>query len=230
MEEKRMLRLLHHAEEYEDALDMLHPEDALEPGFARSEALKEATPKSRAIRSRLAVVVGHTKRSPGAKGVKPISIHEYFWNRQLAKHIQLIAGSEGVDCRIFFRDGIGILGAYKNVATWLPNSCIELHFNAYNGRVKGTETLYGLYDKSKIWASTVQDAMVALYGRTGNYDRGIKLRKIGERGGENVNQLDNIPSCLIEPYFGDEPSEAKLAEDYLINLASAIVAAHNQLF
>lgn len=232
MDEKKLLKLLHDAEEYEDALDMLHPEDALDIHHSKSMLSSDAVQLESLgdSASKLAVVVGHTKRSPGAPGVEPISMHEYFWNHQLAQQIQSTANSKGVDCKIFFRDGIGISGAYRNVASWLPNACIELHFNAYNGRVKGTETLYGLYGESEKWADAVQNAMVTLYERAGAYDRGIKLRKTGERGGKNVNQLKEIPSCLIEPFFGDESSEAKLAKDYLIDLAAAIVVAHNGLF
>ncbi len=69
--------------------------------------------------------------------------------------------------------------------------------------------------------------MSTLYDRNDNGgNRGIKIRKIGERGGKNVNQLDVIPSCLIEPYFGDESSDAVLAKDYLLELARSIVETH----
>ena len=224
MNEKNFQKLLHDAEEYEDVLDLLHPEDKVDPDLTKLETLS-FTPSSK-----LAIVVGHTKRSPGAKGVAPISMHEYFWNNKLASNIKSISSQNDIECAIFFRDGIGISGAYKEVSDWSPNSCIELHFNAYNGQVKGTETLYGEHDQSKIWADTLQNAMVVLYTRTTVHDRGIKLRKISERGGKNVNQLDNIPSCLIEPYFGDELSEAVLAKDHLVELAQAIVTAHKNIF
>lgn len=223
LNEEKLLQLLFQAEEYEDALDALHPEDEVEPDLTKRKTLRFSS-------SKLAIVVGHTERSPGAKGVSPIFDYEYFWNKRLAKLIQSSANSNNVECGIFFRDGIGVVGAYEKVAQWRPQSCIELHFNAYNGSVLGTETLYGLYDPSREWAQNIQDAMVELYERRGMLDRGLKKRAIGERGGKNVNQLEDIPSCLIEPYFGDASEDALLADDYLNELAQSIVATHKNLF
>lgn len=223
--EETLTELLLQSEEYEDALDLLHPEDEKEPEFSglKSENF---------FVSRLAIVVGHTKRSPGAVGVSPIDDYEYFWNTQLARKIQQVAVQERVDCGIFFRDGIGIEGAYKAVAEWGARSCVELHFNSFNGSVIGTETLYGELPASRHWASVVQAQMVEIYDRQERADRGIKERAIGERGGRNVNQLNSsqIPSCLIEPYFGDVTGEAVLANERIDALAKSIVAAHESTY
>ncbi len=223
LSESEVLQLLMQAEEYEDALDVLHPEDAVKEDPTVFETFDTAS-------SKLAIVVGHTQRSQGASGATPISTTEYIWNKQLAKHIKSIASSHNIGCKIFYRDGVGIVGAYKRVKIWEPDSCIELHFNAFNGQVIGTETLYGAYHPSKDWAEAIQQAIIKLYDRNPKSDRGIKQRKIGERGGKNVNQLDTIPSCLVEPYFGDVSSEAVLADDYLIDLAKAIVDTHINYF
>ncbi len=223
LNENSLLQLLMQSEEYEDALDILHPEDEIEDDLTRQKSLRFTS-------SKLAIVVGHTRRGPGAEGANPISSCEYFWNSKLAKLIKSQASANNIECGIFYRDGIGIKGAYKKVNLWHADSCIELHFNAYDGKVIGTETLYGLYSPSKDWASSIQDAMVGLYDRTGKPDRGIKQRIIGERGGKSVNQLDTIPSCLIEPYFGDVSSEAILADSYLLDLAKVLVDTHKHNF
>jgi len=223
LNEDDLLQLLFQAEEYEDALDALHPEDEVKPDLTKLKTLRFTF-------SKLAIVVGHTERNPGAKGISPISNYEYFWNKRLAKLIQSFANSNDIECGIFFRDGVGIVGAYKKVVQWSPHSCVELHFNAYNGAVTGTETLYGLYDPSREWAQNIQNLMVELYERSGKLNRGIKKRAIGERGGKNVNQLENIPSCLIEPYFGDASKDAFLADNYLNELAKSIVTAHKNSF
>ena len=223
LNEKSLLKLLMQSEEYEDALDILHPEDEIEDDLTKQKSLGFTS-------SKLAIVVGHTKRKPGAEGANPISSCEYFWNSKLAKLIKSQASANNIECGIFYRDGIGIKGAYKKVNQWHADSCIELHFNAFNGRVIGTETLYGSYSPSEAWASSIQDAMAELYDREGRQDRGLKQRVIGERGGKNVNQLDTIPSCLIEPYFGDTSSEAILADSYLLDLAKVLVDAHKQNF
>ena len=220
MNEESLLNLLNSSEEYEDALDILHPEDKIELDSTQIKSLNFESS------SKMAIVVGHTNRSPGAKGIEPIGMNEYFWNKQLADYIQSIANENEIDCKVFFRDGIGISGAYKQVEKWSPDTCIELHFNAFNQTVKGTETLYGVYSKSKTFAQTIQTNMVNLFNREGIDKRGIKLRKVGERGGKSVNSLKNIPSCLIEPYFGDEPSEAVLALNHINDLANSIVEGH----
>ncbi|OQX15966.1 MAG: hypothetical protein BWK73_05405 [Thiothrix lacustris] len=205
------------AEEYENTLDILHPEDVIKQEKAflfRS--------------SKLALVVGHSARSPGAKGCPPISRHEYHWNQFLAKIIKDIATAKGINCEIFYRDGIGILGAYQEVNDWKADACVELHFNAYNGQVVGSEVLYGSSNIfSKKLAEDFQEMLVRVYSREGVANRGIKHCKAGvDRGGENVNQLVNIPSCLIEPYFGDAQSDAKKAKKYINVLADSIIAVY----
>ena len=54
-----------------------------------------------------------------------------------------------------------------------------------------------------------QDAMVDVFSRTGQGNRGLKKIDPGGRGYESVSALD-IPSALVEPCFGDNPAEAVL--------------------
>jgi len=212
--------ILMKAEEYEDQLDALNVGDRKSPDIPVSRS--ESPPSSR-----IAIIVGHSQRSPGARGVEPVSTYEYFWNSELAGMISSVASAAGVQCGLFYRDGIGISGAYQQVVEWAPDTCIELHFNAYNNQVTGTETLYGLYPPSRDWAQHVQAHIAGVFERAENGgDRGIKLRNLGERGGKSVNQLDTLPSCLIEPYFGDASPDARLARDKRELLARAIVEAH----
>lgn len=215
-------RQLSLAEEYEDILDQLHPRDRVEDLVSPAVKIYANALK------KLALVVGHTKRSPGQYGVAPISSHEYEWNAKLANEIRTIASDRGIECGVFFRDGIGIEGAYKNVAAWDAATCIELHFNGYDSTASGTETLYGVRDISMNWASLVQDSLVKLFNRDGSANRGIKKRanRKGERGGKNVNQLQHIPSCLIEPFFGDSEDDARLGSNLFLELAATIVDVH----
>ncbi len=55
-------------------------------------------------------------------------------------------------------------------------------------------------------------------------DRKLKERDPGDRGYRSVSEL-NIPSALIEPFFGDNPMEAKRAHDNKGDLAFAIANA-----
>ncbi len=183
--------------------------------------------------NKLAIVVGHTRLAPGASGVAPISASEYTWNTDLAQKIKAHAATKGVAVEIFFRDGHGISGAYAQVRQWGARAAIELHFNAFNGRALGTETLHGTsFAGSQAWAKAVQAAMVTLYGRgtglPGN--RGLKPAPPHDRGRASVNALSSIASCLIEPFFGDNPAEAALGQSRKQGLAEALVAAFKSHF
>ena len=177
----------------------------------------------------LAVVVGHTRSSPGAEGKAPplpqspnSARFEYTWNSELAEMIKQKAQASGVRCSVFFRDSGGITGAYAGVRQWRPEATVELHFNAFNGRARGTETLFAL-PRSRAWAQALQDEFVALYDRRSSLDRGLKDRSGGGRGHLSLTQIE--PSALIEPFFGDEPSDAELGEQQKEHLANAVVAA-----
>ncbi|MEE4207848.1 MAG: N-acetylmuramoyl-L-alanine amidase, partial [Parvularcula sp.] len=177
----------------------------------------------------LAVVVGHTRSSPGAEGKAPplpqspnTARFEYTWNSELAEMIKQRADASGIRCSVFFRDSGGITGAYARVRQWRPEATLELHFNAFNGRARGTETLFAL-PTSRAWAQALQNEFVALYKRSGSLDRGLKDRSGGGRGRLSLTQIS--PSALIEPFFGDEPSDADLGEQKKERLADAIVAA-----
>lgn len=179
----------------------------------------------------LAVMVGHTRVSPGAEGAcppfAPDDRFEYGWNAGLARRILDIATAQGIRCKIFTRDGTDIAGSYVPVRQWGPQASVELHFNSADSpSVKGTLTLYGA-DESEAWAQALQDKMVALFNRQGQReDRGIHLPGPGSgyaRGTQNVVQIH--PSALIEPFFGHNPVDAELGISRKQKLAEAIVAA-----
>lgn len=177
---------------------------------------------------KLAIVVGHTERSTGASSVPPMSASEYPWNKDLAAKIVTECSALGATASVFFRDNVGISGAYAAVAASGAKAVVELHFNNNGGAARGTETLYGTAcAASKDWAKRVQDAMVELYGRGAGLplNRGLKKAPPHPRGGESVNALSNLPSCLIEPFFGDNPSDAALGHNKKDALAKAIAKA-----
>jgi N-acetylmuramoyl-L-alanine amidase len=185
------------------------------------------------VKGRLGIVVGHTKLSGGAMGKPPISTSEYVFNTGLAGLIKQVGESRGHEVSIFFRDVGNIVGAYKLVKEWQPEVCIELHFNASNGTVRGSETWYLDLNKEdhvmeEEFAQLVQDHICVVFGRgkgpkEGN--RGIKEPAKEDRGYFNLSQISQIPSILIEPFFGDNLDEAKLAVDKKQALAEAIIQA-----
>lgn len=201
-------------EQLEDALEMIQ-------GSASGRVQSEST--ERASGPAFAIVVGHTARAPGAASVPPVGQNEYFWNTDLANKINAACTARNVESKIFFRDGIGIGGAYAQVNAWGATCVAELHFNAFNGSAHGTETLYD-NDRnagSKNWAQKLQDAQLAALDLR---NRGLKEIDSGGRGFGSVSALD-IPSALIEPFFGDNANDAAVAEANKDTLANAIADA-----
>ena len=177
---------------------------------------------------KLAIVVGHSAAASGASGVAPISASEYPWNKDLAAKIVSECSANGVTAEVFFRDNGGISGAYSRAAASGPKAVVELHFNANGGAARGTETLYGTAcAASKAWAERVHGAMVQLYSRGSGLpgNRGLKKTPPHPRGSASVNALSTIPSCLIEPFFGDNASDAAWGHVKKDALAKAIANA-----
>jgi N-acetylmuramoyl-L-alanine amidase len=224
-----LLQLIALKEQIEDLIDQLRSPAPAKPVVKKSPALKKSvrskTKDAPAARNaRLAIVVGHTKTAPGAEGVAPVNSAEYPWNSDLASRIASYGAGKGVDVRIFFRDVGGIPAAYDTVEAWGAGAAIELHFNAADGTARGTETLYGTAcSGSAGWADKIQKSMVTLYGRTGTQIRGLKKCPPHPRGSASVNAMPDIPSCLIEPFFGDNPSDATLGQNKKQGLAEALV-------
>jgi N-acetylmuramoyl-L-alanine amidase len=194
---------------------------------------KIAEEKEMSISGRLAIVVGHTESAQGANGVAPLEQTEFEYNSDLADLIARLGESEGLKVDTVYRPRAGYAGireAYEIVSSFEPDAAIELHFNAFNGRVRGTETLYsdaedtpGLHELD--FAREIQDQMVRVFNRRGKQDRGLKSRPrtTRERGWYNVNQTTLFPSILIEPFFGDNEKDAALAISKKDALAACIV-------
>jgi N-acetylmuramoyl-L-alanine amidase len=175
---------------------------------------------------KLGVVVGHTTKAQGAMLGKPYDfVSEYEYHTMTAANMIAIGEHEGVEVLLAFRDDLGIQGAYKALEKRGAQACIELHFNSFNETTEGTETLYGQTPMAQAWASKVQAHMLSLYHRAGKQDRGIKLMKRDDRGGFNVNQAVSFPCVLIEPFFGDDPDEARRAISSHVSLAQTLVRA-----
>lgn len=208
--------------------DIHFPGEREEPS---SEA-PSATDAAVAVQGSLAIIVGHTSRRSGAHAVAPLSSNEYQYNNQVARLIKSYAGEKGLEAEIFLRDQVGIPGAYEKASEWEPDAICELHFNAANGRARGTEILYsdvrdqmGIHEKE--FAEIMQKDLCALFNRQGSQDRGIKNRtgRSGERGFTNLSQNFSVPSILLEPFFGDNPDDAKLGLQLQGEYAKAVVEA-----
>jgi N-acetylmuramoyl-L-alanine amidase len=203
---------------------------------AKPDAMKQ--PKGHRVR--LALIVGHEKARPGA------SLHgggsEYQYNMKVAQKAQAFAKEilfDELEVFVVYRDGQGIGGAYEEVKEIDPDVAIELHFNAFNKRVVGTELLYH-DDKDKdpalerAFATFLLDGLYALFRpgvpKNDKRLRGAKDLPAGHRGWYNVSRVMDFPSVLVEPFFGDTPSEAKLARELLDDYAKELCALTLEFF
>lgn len=213
-------RIKNLASELEDLLDTIGPleEDAEDDGAA-APAPDEAV-------KRLAIIVGHTELRQGAFALAPISQHEYPFNREIAHTMEMAAASKGLAVRTFFRDGVGIQGAYQAATAFNPDGIIELHFNSASAAARGTETLCSKDNPdSRKLADLIQQSMVGVFNRSGSRDRGVKVLREGDRGFVNVSAAPSVPAVLVEPFFGSNTADCQLAFDRSAEYAAGLVDA-----
>lgn len=164
--------------------------------------------------TKCAVIVGHTEKRPGAYS-EALKKAEYAWNKDLATRISWLGGP--VRIALFFRDGVGVAGAYKQAGEWGAHAAVELHFNASsNSSASGTETLY-ISELGKKLAEAIQAKMVKALELP---DRGAKKPWQG-RGEASLTALP-VPSVIVEPFFGSNTDDAASAEERKQDLAEAI--------
>ncbi len=175
---------------------------------------------------KLGIVIGHTKKSPGAYGL--FKQHEYEWNTHLAQLMGSHCIAISIQYKIETRDVGGIVGAYKRMMAWKPDAIIELHFNSFNGKATGVETLHtDNYDKVGLremeLAGKLSLAMSKVLSLPMRHRNGIKEISKGERGWYNVAQTLSVPSVLIESGFADNPVDSASMQKNKSALAAALV-------
>lgn len=177
-------------------------------------------------RVKLAVIVGHEKKAQGAVMAQPFGKSEYDFNSGVAAYMHKYAKAQVpmVEIEIIYRDGLGISGAYARARQLLCDAAIELHFNAFNGKVVGTETLTTPDSSDMDFAHIVHRKCCEVFGRDGQ-SRGVKALSKSARGGGNVHSFPGGVNCLVEPFFGDTHSEASLAMNRRDEYAEALVQA-----
>lgn len=183
---------------------------------------RETPPPDAKSEIHLAIVVGHEKNKPGAEFNGDFYESEYEFNSAIAELVKTLAGD--VKVSIVYRDGIGISGAYKKVTELNPDLCVELHFNAYNEKAFGSETLHSPDPMDKTWADIIHKKICVAFERGGN-SRGLKALSKSDRGAQSCYALTRIPNCLVEPFFGDNPSEASYASTHMKEYALSILDA-----
>lgn len=170
----------------------------------------------------LVLIVGHEKKAPGADFA--LGGSEYQYNSDIAKRAKEYAARKypNLKVEIVFRDGVGISGAYRKAKALKADACIELHFNAFNGQAQGTETLCSVEHEDRKFAEYVHNKICEVFERAGK-SRGVKALSRSARGGQSIYSMPGSANCLVEPFFGDNKAEAKMADERRIPYAVALL-------
>lgn len=192
----------------------------IEPIFAQQAELPHME-EARVLM--LGVIVGHTQEAPGAKS-KTLGMYEYQYNKFVAEAM-VAYGHHQVHVVVIYRDRIGVNGAYTEARKCGCDCVIELHFNAFNGNVRGTTTLCTADDSDVAFAKVVQDELCLLFNRSAHENQGVVTIPRAGRGGANVHSFPEGVNCLVEPFYGDNEADSKLAMDLGVKYAWCLVDA-----
>ena len=163
------------------------------------------------------LVIGHTKKSPGAKNKKR-ELTEFDFNDDLARRIE----RKVKDANIQKVYRITYIGLPDQINSINPDFIISLHCNAFNNNASGTEVLYWHNSpKGKHIASILQRHLVKHLRLP---DRKIKPVKGGDRGGLLLC-LTKAPCVISEPFFIDNDSDLDRALEDLDGLVQAYADA-----
>lgn len=177
---------------------------------------------------KLAVVVGHTRAAAGAYS-HTLRSSEYPWNSDLAVRIQAMR-SIRLQCQTFFRDAGGISGAYLDGERWGADAFVELHFNSsHNNTSTGTGVLYQTSVSKPFAILLFQEISTTLRlapwpGRSSGVSTPYQASGTQERGKSSLT-ASRRPSALIEPFFGSNPNDSRVAEANKDGLAQAVFRA-----
>jgi N-acetylmuramoyl-L-alanine amidase len=168
-----------------------------------------------------ALVIGHKKRSPGARNANQ-DLYEFDFNDDLARRIE--ADVKETDVQRVYRRTYNTLPG--DINEFEPNFIISLHCNAFNTQASGTEVLY--YHKSIKGKQIAEILQGKLVQHLQLKDRGIKPRSAEDRGG-TLLRYTSAPCVISEPFFIDNDDDLAKAQENINGLAQAYATAINEM-
>lgn len=179
---------------------------------------------------KLAIIIGHNRKSKGARAVSPVFGHRDEWDLNVAVSRRVKAritslNAPGWEADSFLRPSAlpyeqEIDVTYGRVSAWRADLAVELHFNSDSGKASGTETLY--WHTSLVgheMANTFQARMVALFELP---DRGAKERGSEDRGSRSLRAA-KCPTLILEPFFGDNQVDCDRANKVGIDAYADVI-------
>ena len=154
---------------------------------------------------KVAIVIGHHKNSAGFYS-EFLKQSEYIYNSEVASYLNFYD--------IYNRNG---KGTYKQQMQALADELnpkgydfvIELHFNGFNKKVQGVETVS--WKGNKATQKAGEDFCKLISEKYGIKNRGVK--HVEENGrGYWFNYYIESNTMILEPFFGDEKSSEKFRD------------------
>lgn len=160
---------------------------------------------------KVAIVVGHNPRQPGAVRCDTREA-EYLWNSRIAMRIEeTAAGGDypGIEVKTFFRPYMGsyareVRDVYPRVDAFGADVSLELHFNSHeNPKANGCEMLSSGSARSMQLSEALQNAVLSRFEVR---DRGVKV--LGPKDdGYLALHAGRAPAVILEPYFGSNAKD-----------------------
>lgn len=176
---------------------------------------------------RVAVVIGHSQRSQGAKNLT-YNESEFLFNQKLAHDIEhkFFWFNEEDEIVVVYREH-GYAKLPQEINELNPDLVVSLHCNAFNKKASGCEVLY--YHKSQKGKEIARIFQKHLLETLKNKDRGIKAKTSEDRGGYLL-RYTYAPCIICEPFFIDNDEEFLNARKYFENgeLTKAYCEAINE--
>lgn len=169
----------------------------------------------------VALIIGHTKKSPGAKNKKE-GLTEFDFNNDLSKRIE--SKVKNVFIQRVYR--ITYAELPDKINSLNPDFIISLHCNAFDQKTSGTEVLYWHNSRRGKQIAGVLQSHLVKHLQLPN--RGIKQVRGGDRGGLLLC-LTKAPCIISEPFFIDNNNDLSRALKDRDGLAQAYAKAIDEI-
>lgn len=153
--------------------------------------------------SDVAVVIGHHPEAPGAElELANRSVYEYDFWKPFGRELALTLEASGIEATVVERPNEDPDAALaKRVNATHADAAIELHFNSFDGRAKGSEMFH--------WETSGQGKRLAMLLQEHVTNAlGTDPRRVEGTREFPFLQLTRMPAVICEPAFGSAPQDA----------------------
>lgn len=193
--------------------DLVSPEEIRE----QASAIADQGAGEQEKKKLCALVIGHKKRSPGARNANS-NLTEFDFNEDLALRIENKV--QDVEIQRVYRRTYEELPDDVNALN--PDYIVSLHCNAFDTEVSGSEVLY--YHKSQKGKEIAEALLNDLVAFLKLNNRGTKPKSTEDRGGYLL-RYTKAPCVIAEPFFIDNDKDLARAQENLDGLAAAYAKA-----